>query len=916
MSTSREEIEKLKSSDKVSSIYYVCGLDPWLIILNSDIGDVFNFGPSYQLNIKYMSISPPIYCKRKNSNLENKIIFWIFIKGQTESSFDKILKELNSEIKFRTNYEIAEIYELFGEFHLLIKLYTSNVNGVDDFLTLCRRKGMSTSTKCVLYTVKENRKNIDAKIETKRRIVDNVKKEINYAVARIIFNTKDFIHKNPDDQRKFLDLELGKMGVTFSTNSLDNYILNPDITMDEYSLNDLEHPNKLINRYSVKLERRDWLKILLFFKAEVGQKDKLENVIQEELLGVHSSHFARKLYHITGDYDFMVPFDCMDIKVLNETIDNFLGTWGELITSFTNTVCRPIEGKEAHPLNALDIPFIESLLINSTQMSQFEHKVRDREIFSSILSGSDLKLAEMNITPREDYVRYKIKNKDRTSIKEYLKGFKSFENIGIESTIELKNGALIQTLSKFFFKDVGAKEKFLREINEKIKKFEIIAIIYEPVRDPLTVMCILMVKDLVELEVLFDDFLRRYCKKIEYHIIFHQRYFSKVIEQNIRCKPCFYPLIPKEDCKKECVECEEQKGCIKQNCGKCIRYILPRKVNRILNIDSDCEIKQYIKISVVGIDLSLSQYFALEKLLDQEEKRKIIFENYKIISNKLNGKAKNVYKNYEKVLTEYNRITDKDLYREQYKNACNRVLNYILALDPDIIVFPEYAIPSYVYDTIRKSKINKECIIVAGSHVNNDLFNVCPIIFNEVSGGKKIYNYYKNNFSPFEEELNLVKNMGTAYLKFLNSSKGNVYIQLCFDAYSVEVEKMYKNIDILLVPSYNTSSEFIKPIKQNAMNYKLVAAYANTINEVDLESNFFIPPDDGKKASMIEIQQIHPDQWPDIKITEDRIFEISPQNSQFEELKENEFNFKLKHIDFDLAQLDKRRGISSRRNLK
>ncbi|MCX9011844.1 MAG: hypothetical protein OIN66_12065 [Candidatus Methanoperedens sp.] len=910
---SKEEIDRLKSNDKIISIHYVCGIDPWLIICKSNIKDVFDFGSSYRLKIKYNSFAERVRWRNEVSNPKDKIIFWVFIKGKDIKYFiNEMTENANSE-----GYKIAEVYDVFGEFQAIVKIYAQNVNGVDNFLTSCRSEGLSTSTKCVLYTVKENGTIIDSNIETKRKRANDAKKEINYAIARIMFNTRGFVQKTFYAQKELLVKELTKMNVPFVHGTLDKYILNPDITKSEYSRDDLVHYNSLIDRYSVKLEKNAWLKTLFFFKAgtEPTQKDKLEKVIQKELLGVKPTKFARKLYHITGDYDFMVPFDCMNIEELNQTIDDFLKNWGELITSFTNTICRPVEGEEAHSLVALDIPLIESLLINATQITQFEDIVRGRSIFSPILDGDDLMIAEEGITPREDYVRYEIKNKDKPSIDDYLQRFTSFGSIGVEPTIEFKNGALIQAYTKLYLKDFESKKGIIFEINEKIRKYEILCIVYEPIRDPLTVMCVLMVKDLVELEVLFEDFLKKYCKKIEYHVIFHQGYYSRAIEQNIRCKPCFYPFVPRRFCSKDCEMCEEQRDCIKQNCGKCIRYILPRQRNRKLNIDFDSKaIKSFIKITLVGVDLSLYQYFALEKLLDQEGRRNRILNEYKNLCNKLGGKAIDVYESYEDLVTKYEKIIDRDRYREKYKTAINNVLKRILASGSDIIIFPEYSIPFYVYDTIRKFDIENDCIIVAGSYVNNELFNVCPIIFNESKEEKKIYHYYKNKLSPFEKDLGLIKNRGTAYLKFLNSPYGNIYVQLCYDAFEFDNEAL-KDVDILVVPSYNTASGFVGGIKENANNYKLVAVYANTKNEGDIKSSFFIPPEEARQANRNTVKPLHPNMWQG-GITEDKIFEISPDNNQFEEIKdeEKEFSFKLKHLYFNLAQLNKRRGIYSRRS--
>lgn len=136
---------------------------------------------------------------------------------------------------------------------------------------------------------------------------------------------------------------------------------------------------------------------LIFFRAT--KKPELEKTLIRELLGVRPDQFSRKLYHMTGDYDFIVPFDCEDMNALNRAINNFLRKHGELIESFTNTVCLPGEGEG--PLDVLDLPLIEALLINATKISTFEKKIKG--IFSTILNGEPIMAIE-GISPREGYV--------------------------------------------------------------------------------------------------------------------------------------------------------------------------------------------------------------------------------------------------------------------------------------------------------------------------------------------------------------------------------------------------------------------------------------------------------------------------------------------------------------------------------
>ena len=875
----REEIDKFKTNEEFVSIYRVCGVEPWLIVCKAaSISDILKLNQEYKLKIKYMSItsSQNLLGGEKLSTDKNKSISWIFIKGENLSSDDDFIGFLNE----MNDYEISQAYQIFGEYNFILKIHTSGIGDVDHFLIRCHEENISTSTKCVLTVLKDESTLFESNIEKNKTEAAKIKKEWSYAIARVMANTRGFIQKSKEEQRSCLMSKLNDIGIPPNPDEIEENLLNPELEKNEYSQCDLVHPNDLIDRYSIKLERGGWLKVLFFFRATSGKKSELEKTLIEELLGVKTHQFSRKLYHMTGDYDFIVPFDCEDVDTLNSVIDEFLSKHGEIVESFTNTACRPTEGKGEGSLNVLDLPLIDALLINATKISTLEGRIRD--IFSPV-SNEEPGMAREGISPREGYVRERIRTYFPKSIKSYQKRFTTFEDIGIESTIEFKGGALIQNLLKFYFINPDKKSAFLSDVRRKIDDCEIIGVIYEPVRDPLTVMCILMVKDLVELEVLIDEF-RKYCRKTEFHVIFHQKYYSKTIEARVRCKPCFYPVDPPS-----------------QNCGNCIRYLLPRKRDRILNIDFEKKLKPNITINLVGIDMSLPQYFALEESLDQEEKRKAIFENYG--QKDYFGSPEEVFREYEDL------VRNKENYRSRYKNA---ILEVIKDADCDILLFPEYSIPLNIYNQIKEEIkqicMEKKCVIVAGSHIDEDGFNVCPVFIFRDDGEKgicEIYELYKNYFSPFENVLKLMKNRGTAHLKFLNTIWGNVYIQICYDAFTVHGG--FENVDVLLVPSFNPSKGYKETIRDKARNYILVVGYANTTGGEGLKTDFFYPP---RKAIQRDIKPLHREQWPEgAKISEEAIFKISEG-----EKRAVEFNIRIKRIDFDLIQLDLIREGYSMRN--
>jgi len=897
----KEQIEKCKNDEKILSIYNVCGRNPWLLVYESDsIFQDRKIFTEYWLNVQHWSVGQILKLDKNISNSKDENLFFIFIKGEAS---EEILKNKNT-YKIR----IEEVYNIFGEFEFVLKIYTSNLSDLDHFLTFCQEKEIVTSTKCVLSVLKEDGSLTKETIDEKRERSKKIKKNLEYSTARIMANRIGFVREEKDEQKRILTDNLKEMEVVFNIEDIEKLILDPDIKEMEYSQGDLVHPNKLIDKFSVKLDQINWLQTLLFFKASSPKnKEILEDVLQKKILGVTSSQFSRKVHYMTGDYDFMIPFDCKDIEFLTKAIDKFTEDYGELATSFVNTVCRPeAEGKGTGSLIALDIPLIESLLINSTKISEFEKTIKNINVFDPSFTKQNLIVPQEEIAPREDYVRLRYLNEDinQNKINKYFEDFESFKSLGVEPIIEFKDSSMIQVFLKFHLKKYTYTNKLIEIIKKKRKINEIIVTIYQPVRDPLTVMGLLVIKDFVELEVLFDD-LRKYCRLMEFHVIFHKKYYSKVIEQSIRCKPCFFPYVTNKGCIDE-YDKENLKEYSIQNCGTCIRYILPRIRNRTLNINLGEKIKKEIKISVIGVDLTLSEYFALDETLNNEDNFTLIFNNYRKIHDSSN--EGNSYTHPDIILKEYNKIKDKDKFRNEYKNSVISELNNIIKLySPDIIVFPEYTIPIFVYKEIKNTMIDHKCIIVAGSHVKNG-FNLCPIIFNESSGIKYIYSHYKNNISPFEEELGLTSNMGTASLKFIDSFVGNLNIQICYDVYTSE---NFTKTDILLIPSFNVSEGFVDTIQEKAKNEKLVAVYANVNNKGNIKSNIFIPSKEGREASRRGIIPFHKDQWGGEIDSKEIIFHLRPQDDNLEIIKNNQFIFSIKNLFFDIIQLDIRRGTDS-----
>ena len=351
--TSWDDILKLnKSGDSgLLSIYNVCGVHPWLIICRYNLVDrLLLLHQNNILNIKYMSIAQydnKIETQINFNRINNNIIFWVFLKC---SEID-INSLINNEIIEK--YNITELYRIVGEYNYLLKIYSSNINGIDEFLNICRyNQKIDTSTKCVLFALRENGNVLKIDEDKQNKKNEITTKHLDYAVARIIGNSKLFLQKDILEQKQYLFDCLSEMKIPYTENQINNLILNPNINKQEYSINELRHPNKIIDRYSVKLEKYNWLKVLLFFKASQTNKSELEDKLQIELLGVSPLHFSRKLYHITGEYDFIIPFDCANIDELNKVIKQFWKNNEKLILKHTKAAVgrNQIEKYGVHPI--------------------------------------------------------------------------------------------------------------------------------------------------------------------------------------------------------------------------------------------------------------------------------------------------------------------------------------------------------------------------------------------------------------------------------------------------------------------------------------------------------------------------------------------------------------------------------------
>ncbi|MFQ5962662.1 MAG: Lrp/AsnC ligand binding domain-containing protein [Candidatus Scalinduaceae bacterium] len=262
-------------------------------------------------------------------------------------------KELCKHIqKSKTTFKMQDHIQLFGAFKNLFIISSKRVSGINSFLQFCQDQNVTTSTKCVLEVVKppadtqvkENENNVhDLKLFKAEQYFQGTTIMTNYHLRN---RGLHFITLQKESQVEVLENELGKKFINLSRKTeIPRMLCLPELDKTLHDKKELYLENDLINRYSVKLSRRGWLKFLFFFKAKAGKKKALESVLCEEILGVSQYKFARILYHMTGEYDFMIPLDCADMQHLRKVIRDFWQYKQEISIKFEHNLIIPDEIK-------------------------------------------------------------------------------------------------------------------------------------------------------------------------------------------------------------------------------------------------------------------------------------------------------------------------------------------------------------------------------------------------------------------------------------------------------------------------------------------------------------------------------------------------------------------------------------------
>lgn len=821
----------LKNKNIINA-YFSCGTHPLVIVFEGSLQDRADLERQYP-GLNLIGAKNSLILKQiKKGSFEldmnaffKKMLCIIFLRLEIKKNEFMINRFISKiENKFKKKINIISCYETVsvdGSNHCM-EIMTDSIDTLNEFLTMCQDNKIPTATKLVLEPYKFNGKvYIDEYKEHKKKypthtISPNYKfASIFHSEAANIFNPQNTRYPILDHQIRFVGTKIGKALTANDDEVKKNFLLfSPEDNQDNKKLqiNDLYHPNKMIQRYSVKLERLGWLKILLFLKAKLGSKKQLQEGIQKNILGVKNNWFARKFYHITGEYDFIVPVDCKDIDSISEIHDE-LDKLKEGETQFVRkrylVICnKGVSSDFSAELSSVEIAIINALLINSTGMYDFCNNlptlfIRLVNVFNNMPQTEEQMVKEMGVlTPQEEYVckqlfrEYKKLSDGLIFLPpqklKYLQTF-NVSKIGIKPSVEFEDHeGLAKIIVRCRFIDDVKCQSFEKGVLKNWQnEHKIIVNDYSDIRDKLQRFYIWKGVNLHHLYELIQE-LQPHCFQFEFGIILRQDYYSKNLESSIRCQPCFYPID-----RNECPNCIQSDctTCVKNECSHCIRYVTPKKKSQLLEIDLDygknsnnIRAEDTLKIAAVGVDLTPHKY---------------------------------------KIISKQNRP------QEEYEKLIRNTLFSLLKKGRNIIIFPEFSIPRKIYENLSEQIINekllKKGIIVFGSHLENK-YNCSPIMVALSDSDIKVWHNYKNSIAHGEEDF--TKHEGKGFLKFLSRDFGNFLTLICKDAFDVDLSNYVNNCDLLFIPSWNYSENYTVWIKtvRDLGELSILSVYCNTKN--------------------------------------------------------------------------------------
>lgn len=768
-----------------------------------------------------------------------KILSYVMIRF-TPKSKDKQLSVIKSEFKDDSIIDVFKIQAAAPEYLLIMQAdslfeFFEMVNSIFD------EKGIVViETKCVLRLWKYENYITSLKpkpfytFDFKNLSKDNVKEELRpEIICGLLWKDSEIIDlmyrytlgDNIEISRCERDLSFK---IEYNNEDFQK-IIKSNSLFDEY-----------IYKISVKLEMRDWLKVLIILKSIPGKKQEVEKHILENILKIKSDYFARKYYTVRGLFDFIIYTDWCNLNSLRKIRKKFTPYLkGNLLIDYRSYMEERFKSTDQNPqkIERYDKNLLKGIIANSLDLaSEKEENNQDKidSVRKRCLLLIDNRLT--NVTEIPKFTEYAIE----MHIEKFVHAFIRFKVRNYKDFLDV--------WSKF-------EEKLFL-----IRKFE-------PLSDPLNFFCIVITTNLRTL-FWFIKKLDCFCSFISLSLIHKQGFYKKILPKDswigLRCKPCIKSL--------EALNCD---GCYwypKKNQKPEPNLLVERNLRECkINFRYPSKFFEEFNIAIIKLGLNINECIA-------------------------NGDLDNIK------IKKYHEDLVLDRFQEALNNKANIIILPELSTPKEEIINKITSIIKKGNQRNEKGEyiINQNLLVVAGSlyvKQGNNYYNQAPIITNfynhPLSNDKSIkrFDAIKCCLSSKEKEHNELYNnrkisIGTGYLILNNTPFGDIGVIICRDFLEGDIiDKLKDKIDILLIPSATKSGEFPNKLPTIAGENYIFIAYAN--NEY-----FESKQDNGKKTTgfygpVRKNKEIQP-------IVEDRDERIPPHEDK------NQILYQI----FDIKELD------------
>ena len=370
---SKETVGRLCSDQSVRVLGRVCGASSWFLSCSFETESaLLNFGRGYEFrqtrtweSFDAVKVGVQPQCWRHES--------WVLLrdpKARSPREFMRWTKEAEDP-----RWIAPEVHRVGFEYSHIVRLCTRSLVDLDEFLRRCRSEGMATTTMCVLFTEKTDL-NLNRPSDEE---LFSIRGDLDYVVTRLLKAEPTTIEEPIDVQVS----RLRKMLVQAETDATEDEVRSRLLEPEPASVPSparLVHPNPLVDRYSIRLNRRGWARALVFIQAvrDGRAKDQLEANLCKDLLGAGPTFFARKIYHMSGAFDFLLPVTAHTEEEISKTVRQFQTSNKGLVEDVSVSLATREPGARGEPLPALDLALVRALATNSTLLGGLKKRLKDR----------------------------------------------------------------------------------------------------------------------------------------------------------------------------------------------------------------------------------------------------------------------------------------------------------------------------------------------------------------------------------------------------------------------------------------------------------------------------------------------------------------------------------------------------------